>query len=187
MSDCDSPRRGSRHYPMVVALILGLVGLGAPWVVVELPTGAVGQAGVTEVAPASFSATLAAVAAWGATLLTRRTATRVISALHVALAVTAAVSMVRALLATDSVVESVASGASGVIGALTAAEATVTWSPGWISLWGLVLFALIASGVWGIVAPGSRRQRRSKYERADHAEELDPWESLSDGNDPTSR
>lgn len=187
MSEPRTPRRGSRHYPMIAGLIVGLVSVGAAWVHVELPTGAVGQAGVTEVAPASFSATLAAIAAWGATLLTRPVATRIVSGVQAALGVVAGVFLTRAFSDTDSVVESVAAGASGVIGAISAADAAVTWSPVWIGLWALALLAVIVSGVWGVLVPGSRSDRRSKYERAVPLEDVDPWESLSDGVDPTSR
>jgi hypothetical protein len=187
MSEACTPRRGSRHYPMIGALILGLVSVGAPWVSVELPTGAVGQAGVTEVAPASFSAALAAIAAWGATLLTRPVATRIVSSVQAALGVVAGVFLARAFIDTDSVVESVAAGASGVIGALSAADAAATWSPVWIGVWAVVLLAVTASGIWGVLVPGSRGDKRSQYERSIPAEDADPWESLSDGVDPTSR
>lgn len=187
MTQPSTARRGSRHYPMIGALIVGLVGVGAPWVVVELPTGAVGQAGVAEIAPASFSAALAAVAAWGATLLTRSVATRIVSGLQAALGVVSGVFFARAFVDTDSVIESVAAGASGVVGALSAADAVSTWSPVWIGLWAVVLVAVIASGVWGVLAPGARATTRSKYERANQVVDADPWESLSDGVDPTSR
>ncbi len=172
---------------MIVALIVGLVSVGAPWVTVELPTGATGTAGVAEVAPASFSAALAAVAAWGATLLTRERATRVVSVLQGLLGVVAVVFYARAFIETDSVIESVASNASGVIGALSASDSVATWLPAWIVLWGVVLLAIIISGVWGVLVPGGRRSGRSKYERSDQVSEPDPWESLSDGEDPTSR
>ncbi|MEX2441868.1 MAG: Trp biosynthesis-associated membrane protein [Pontimonas sp.] len=187
MTDPSTARRGSRHYPMIVALIAGLVGVGAPWVVVELPTGAVGQAGVSEIAPVSFSAALAAVAAWGATLLTRSMVTRVVSGLQAVLGVISGVFFGRAFIDTDSVIESVAAAASGVVGALSAADAVSTWSPVWIGLWAVVLAAVIASGVWGVLAPGSRGATRSKYERSNQIEDGDLWESLSDGVDPTSR
>lgn len=187
MTESCTPRRGSRHYPMIVALVLGLVSVGAPWLSVELPTGATGTAGVADVAPASFSVALAAIAAWGATLLTRERATRIVSGLQGLLAGVAALFYAQAFVETDSVIESVAANASGVIGALSASDSVATWSPTWIGVWGVVLLAILISGIWGVLAPGGRRRSRSRYGRPDQVNEPDPWDSLSDGGDPTSR
>lgn len=176
-----------RHYPMVPALVLGLVSLGAPWVVVDLPTGATGNAGWAAVAPASFSLALAAIAAWGATLLTRSLATRVIGAIQAALALGAGVFIARAFVEVNAVVQSVVDRASGVAGALSADDAITQWSPGWIGVSVLAVVLITVSGLWSVFFPGDPARRSDRYQRPEQAEHTDAWQVLSDGDDPTSR
>lgn len=176
-----------RHYFMVPALVLGLVSLGAPWLVVDLPTGASGSAGWAGVAPASFSLALAATAAWGATLLTRPLATRVIGGIQVALAVGSGVFIARALGDVDAVVQSVVDRASGVAGALGADDALTQWSAGWIGVSVLAVALIATSGLWSVLAPGDKSRRSDRYQRPEQAEHTDAWQVLSDGDDPTSR
>ncbi len=178
--------RGSRHLPMIPALVLGLVSLGAPWLVVEVPTGATATAGWSDVAPASFSLALAAIAGWGASLLTGSRATRYLSGAQTLLAAGALLSLGSALGEPTRLLNRLAGEASGVIGAISPAETVSAWSPAWVSVAVIALLSLLASGIWGTIVPDGRG-RQQRYQRAEQSDTVDPWQALSDGQDPTSR
>ena len=175
-----------RHITMIPGLVLGLVSIGAPWLVVEIPTGASANAGWSQVAPASFSLGLAAVAAWGASLLTGRAATRLLAISQAVLAGGSLFALSRALTDTATVVRGLAAEASGVIGAISAADTVSQWSPGWIAVTVAAIAAIAISGILGAASPGHSR-RTQRYERAENSADSDPWQALSDGDDPTSR
>ena len=172
---------------MAPALILGLVSIGAPWLVVDIPTGASATAGWSSVAPASFSLALAAIAAWGASLLTRERATRVLGVVHTLLAAGSLFALGRALSDTDQLVGRLAGEASGVIGAIPLSDTLQTWSPTWIGVAIVAIIGIGLSGVWAVASPGTKDSRGSRYERPETNESSDPWQALSDGDDPTSR
>ena len=175
-----------RHISIIPGLVLGLISIGAPWLVVEIPTGASATAGWSQVAPASFSLSLAAVAAWGATLLTGPTATRALAAGQALLAGGSLFALSQALTDTATVVRGLAAEASGVIGAISAADTLSQWSPGWIAVTVTAIAAIAISGMLGAAFPGEPR-RAQRYERAETSTDSDPWQALSDGEDPTSR
>ena len=178
--------RAIRHLAMVPGLVLGLVSIGAPWLVVDIPTGASASGGWSQVAPASFSLTLAAVAAWGATLLTGTRVTRVLGAVQALLAGGSLVALSRALSDSADVVRTLAAEASGVIGAISVADTVSSWSPSWITVTVVAVAAIGVSGVLGVTHPGPSK-RSGRYERPENTPETDPWQALSDGDDPTSR
>ena len=175
-----------RHIAMIPGLVLGLVSIGAPWLVVEIPTGASANAGWSQVAPASFSLGLAAVAAWGATLLTGTAATRVLAVSQAVLAGGSLFALSQALTDTATVVRGLAAEASGVIGAISAADTVSQWSPGWIAVTVAAIAEIAISGILGAAFPG-RSRRTQRYERTKTSTDSDPWQALSDGEDPTSR
>jgi len=171
---------------VAVGLVLGLVSAEAPWLTVQVPTGAQATAGWAGVAAASFSLALAAVAAWGASLLTPPGVTRVLGVVQLLLAGGSAVALGRAFVLSDELIASVAADASGVSGAFSVAETLQEWGPGWITVSSVAIAAVFLSGVVAAWNPGVDRRTR-KYDRDALAAEADPWESLSDGVDPTDR
>ena len=181
-----SPKPVWRHYLVAVALVLGLVSAEAPWLSVTVPTGATGQAGWSGVASASFSLALAAVAAWGASLLTPPRVTRVLGISQLLLASGSALALSQALLNATEVVGSLADEASGVVGAFAVAETTADWSAGWIVTSSVAIIAVGLSGIIAIWSPGGGRKSQ-RYDRPEQRAEVDPWDALSDGEDPTDR
>lgn len=181
-----SPKPVWRHYLVALALVLGLVSAEAPWLSVTVPTGAAGQAGWSGVASASFSLALAAVAAWGASLLTPPRVTRVLGGAQVLLASGSGVALGHALVNATDVVASLADEASGVIGAFSASETSADWSPGWIAASSVAIVAIALSGITAVWAPGGET-RSEKYDRPEQRADVDPWDALSDGHDPTDR
>ncbi len=175
-----------RHYLVALALVLGLVSAEAPWLSVAVPTGATGQAGWSGVAPASFSLALAAVAAWGASLLTPSRVTRVLGGAQLLLATGSAAALAKALVNASDVVRSLANEASGVIGAFSVADTAADWSAGWIAASSVAIVAVGLSGITAIVAPGGKKKSQ-KYDRPEQRVDVDPWDALSDGDDPTER
>lgn len=175
-----------RHYLVALALVLGLVSAEAPWLSVTVPTGATGQAGWSGVASASFSLALAAVAAWGASLLTPPRVTRVLGGAQLLLATGSGVALAQALVNANDVVASLANEASGVIGAFSVADTAAEWSAGWIVASSVAIVAVGLSGITAIVAPGGEKKSR-KYDRPEQRADVDPWDALSDGDDPTER
>ena len=172
---------------MAGGIFAGLVGLGVPWISIRLTTGATGGAGWSDFSPVSFSLTLAAVAAWGATLLTRWSVTRVLSGLQIVIGGFATVEILRALDRADDVAAKMAGEIGGVIGAFGPAD--ITW--GWNS-WavGLALSSTIAitlGGIFGVLAPGSKGHTRSRYEQPSGSRADNPWDALTEGSDPTAR
>lgn len=180
------PRSVWRQYLVAAGLVLGLVSAEAPWITVQVPTGASASAGWAAVAPASFSLALAAVAAWGASLLTPPLVTRVLGVAQLLLAAGSALALGRALVLSEELITRVAADASGVPGVFSVAETLTEWGPGWIAVSGVAIIAVFLSGVVGAWNPGTDR-RTQKYDRSAAAAEADPWESLSDGVDPTDR
>ena len=176
-----------RHYPMVVAVVCGGMAVGAPWLVVAVPTGASSQASWGDVAPASLSLALAAVAAWGATLLVSPTATRILGVVQMMLASTGLWFLVTRWLNPSGVVDSLSDKASGVVGAIDPETVQATWAPGWGAMAGLAMVAVVVSGLWSALAPGSPRRDTSQYEPQDTRLNDDPWQALDNGGDPTAQ
>ena len=180
------PKSAWRHYLVAVALVLGLVSAEAPWLVVTVPTGATGQAGWSGVASASFSLGLAAVAAWGASLLTPARVTRILGGAQLILSGGSAIALSQALANGDGVVGSLANEASGVVGAFSVAETAAVWSPGWIATSSVAIVAVALSGLVAMWMPGGAKGSQ-KYDRPQQRLDIDPWDALSEGDDPTDR
>lgn len=176
-----------RHHVMVAGLVAGIIALGVPWVSVSLTTGADGVATWADFSPASFSLALAAAAGWGATLLTRPLATRVLSAVQSGLAVSALLFVVSSIGQVGEVATRTAAAITGVSGVFGASDITWAWNHWGVGLSVVTCGAFFLSGVAGMVYPGEKRRRPSRYEQPGGAGDAHPWDALSDGTDPTAR
>ena len=177
----------SRHQVVAVGILAGLVGLGVPWISIRLSTGSTGGAGWSDFSPVSFSLTLAGVAAWGATLLTRWSVTRALSGLQTLIGGFAAVEILRALDRADDVAVKMAGEIGGVIGAFGPQDITWGWNAWAVGLALSSTIAITLGGFFGVLAPGSKRHTRSRYEQPNGSAADNPWDALTEGSDPTAR
>lgn len=164
----------------VVALALGLVGLGWPWVTIQLTTDSDESLGWFEIAGASMSFFIAAIAAWGATLLSHGLVSRSISGVQALLGLTALAFLIDSTAGVDDVVSGRVEQWSFLVGQVSSGDVVSSVNLASIALCAIAVAAISISGISGALL----RQATPTTNRYDNTP-LDTWDQLSRGEDPT--
>jgi len=176
-----------RTYGAIIAIVLLLFSLASPLYSVSIDQGGTGVLTWSELSAASLSLVFAALAAWGATLLTRERSVRVFSGLQTGLGLTALVFwFVQGISPTDAALHE-AERVVGIEGVVSSADLSVVSHPVAMALVAGVCIAVVASGTAGMIWPQSEKKRITRFERDDTATSGEIWDRLSHGDDPTAR
>jgi len=182
--------RRTHHLSAGVAALALLVALSAPWFTFQVPTGM--SFTLTGLEASAVSSTLlgAAAAAYGASLLIRGLARRILGVLQTLLGAGAVSSWFELLEAPAVSVQATITSLTGLSGSGALEGVTVT-GPSWFFTLGVLgAVAVALSGLFGVVSPEAPA-RSSRYERnqagSDAGDPIATWDDLSEGHDPTKR
>lgn len=176
-----------RTYGAIIAIVLLLFSLASPLYSVSIEGGGSGVLTWSELASASLSVVFAALAAWGATLLTRAKSVRVFSSLQAGLGLTALILWFRpGVMPIDAALKE-AERVVGIEGVVSSADLSVVSHPVALALVAGVCVAVVVSGVGGIIWPQPAKKRTNRFERDGAATSGEIWDQLSHGDDPTAR
>lgn len=176
-----------RTYGAIVALILFLFSLASPVLSVSVEQGGSGELTWSELSPESLSVVVAALAAWGVTLLTKEKSVRVFSGLQAGLGLAALYLWFSQGPSAEEAALEEAERIVGIEGVVSASDLAVSSHPVASALVVGVCVAVVASGVAGVFAPQRVGKRVNRFERDDPKTSSEIWDQLSHGDDPTAR